>query len=179
MDNVSLPAFALFVTLIVAVVGKLTNLDRFGRSIERRLGSESRAAATALGVVIGEVITAVAILTPGRELAAMALLVFLPAAAAWLIGARSSPHKVVLEDCGCFGPTLAWASERQFDVSALKPAWWSLRNGVLAGLAIQLVIPDVSAATAFGGGIALVASAGLAAISRAIADGRRLISVRA
>lgn len=159
--------------LLAAVVGKCLRFETFRHSLEPRLRSRSRASWLASAVLLLEVSVAASMWTPARELAAVALLAFLHGASVWLVTGDAARHSFGLPDCQCFGFGYPWSTTPWIDTSALKPAWWVLRNGGIAGLSIDIVASNVGIQRALAIGITTISFVSLSAILLAIRQARR------
>lgn len=142
--------------LTAAVVGKSLAFGRFRQSLERRLGSRSLALQLALGVVTFEAAIAITLLTPLHRVAALTLIPFLGSSTIWLVAGGPAHRDVVFPDCSCFGPGTASSWRRSTFLSSAKPAWWSLRNGVISGLCLAVIAPNTDFVTTLSAGIALI-----------------------
>lgn len=160
--------FLLSGSLLAAVVGKSLRFETFRRSLEERLGSGRRASKLAAGVLLTELSIGLSMWTPAREPGALVLLVFLHCASIWLVTGDAVRRDVVLPDCQCFGFATSWPPAWRFAMSALKPAWWALRNGAIAGLSIQVISPSVPIQRALAVGITTVSFVSLSAIAPVI-----------
>lgn len=162
-------------SLLIAVVGKCLRFEGFRRSLEERLDSGRRAYTLAAGVLLLELSIGLSMWTLAREPGALVLLVFLHCSSIWLVTGEPVRRAVVLPDCQCFGFGTSWSPVRWFATSALKPAWWALRNGAIAGLSIQVISPTIAIQRALAIGIATVAFVSLSAMALAIHDLRRAL----
>ena len=156
--------------LIAAVVGKSLAFGRFRQSLERRLGSRSRASQLAFAVLTFEAAIAISLLTPLYQVAALILILFLGASTIWLVTGGPAHRDVVFPDCGCFGPGTSSSSQRWTFWSSAKPAWWSLRNGAFSGLCVALIAANANFATALAAGIALICGLCLAIMTWTLFD---------
>lgn len=168
--------FLISSSLLIAVAGKCLRFETFRDSLEQRVGPHHRGYIAAVAVLVLEFSIALSMWTPARQPGALILLIFLHAATVWLITDDSVRHDVVPADCQCFGISASWTVDRGLGTYALKPAWWALRNGVIAGVSIDVVFPTVTIQHALALGMVMVTFGGLSAMTLVIHNIRRDIS---
>jgi hypothetical protein len=161
--------------LFAAALGKLLTFAPFIRSIESRLGSRSRALMLGAIVLILELSISLSMWTPARAPGALALTVFLFGANVWLLTGDAVHRDVVLSDCQCFGSRSTQGNVTWIASSALKPAWWALRNGALAGVSIFVLSPGIGIERALSIGLATSACIALSVVALAVQSLRRLL----
>lgn len=164
-NSAPLYGFLISGVLIAATIGKAVRVSDFIASLELRLGSRRRAVAVAAGVFVAEISIGVSIWTPTPRAGMFGLIAFMLLATVWLVTGEAFRREVVLPDCNCFGLSVSWSPIRRFALSAMKPAWWALRNGILVGLALLVIAPAVAVRDAISMGVGATSVVSLAAVT--------------
>ena len=158
--------------LVLSAVGKCMEFTTFRRSLERRLRSTRRALWFGVVVLCLEASVAITLWTPVRALGALLALSFLISASVWLVVGQNARRDVYLPSCECFGVQLAFPMSRPI-ASVMKPAWWALRNGTIAGFSLQVLTPSLTLSQALALGVSTVSVASLASMTSVVYSVRR------
>jgi hypothetical protein len=147
------PAGLLSVAFVAAAFMKATHVDQTGQAFRVRLRGPRFARPLVWCAVAVEALIAVLVLVDRTQgVGALLAIAFLAFGTAWLVGAKGGSTAPVLADCGCFGMKARWSLPPS--VEPLKPVWWTCRNGVLIGLALRTVVPELDLLIAIGVGVA-------------------------
>jgi hypothetical protein len=154
--------------LTIAILGKGLRFSSFLASIEERVGSRRSATMLATSVLFLELSIAISVWTAARLPGAVLLIIFLVGASLWQVTGAAVQRDVVLPDCQCFGLRGSVTRREWTGMSALKPAWWALRNGGIAGLSIGIVFPSAGLQRSLAIGIAIVSFGTLTLMALAV-----------
>ncbi len=118
---------------------KALRFREFRDSLVPRTRSLSSARALAAATVVFELCLAISFLTNAHQAGALAAMFFLVASSAWLVSGNLTTGSLAFSSCKCFG---GLTTDRLGEAwPAVRPLWWSLRNGVLTGAALAIAAP--------------------------------------
>lgn len=161
---------------LVSGLSKLGRYEAFQKYVADGIDSRSIAHALAKLVVVLELGFGVAFFTSARPVVAIAALLFVLLTSRWLLGGQRTRELVSLSSCRCFGgsPNRSIGDKRP----VLRPTWWAIRNGSIAGLSMVASGFVTFPVYAFFGGFLMVLSLMLLWLGLAVITLRREGRVR-